>query len=249
MAKLLRVRDKLLLGLAIMGDVFEEVKGGGGIAASAYKTMYGFAPSRYKKSNYFATVNRMLSSDLIEKVIDKDEPKFRLSSAGKKKLVRDFPLIALQNRHWDKKWRILIFDIPEKIRWKRDVFRDKLKTLGFGMIQQSAWVSPHPFEDDVKEFIEAQNLDSFAYLFISDSGFVGDVEKFVERVWKLEDLNEKYWQLIQDLSNGGKKQSDLSEVFFNLLLKDPFLPRELLPDSWYADEVRLLIKREAKSGF
>ena len=248
MAKLLRVRDKLLLGLAILGEVFEEVKGGAGIAASAYENMYGFVPSKYKKSNYYATVNRMLSSELIEKVIKNGEPKFRLSSTGSKKLVRDFPLIKLQNKRWDKRWRILIFDIPEKIRWKRDVFRGKLKTLGFGMVQQSVWVSPHPFEDDVRDFIEAHNLDSFAYLFISEAGFVGDLEEFVENVWKIEELNEKYWRLTKDFSESSKRGSDFTDVYFNLLLKDPFLPRELLPDPWYADEARLLIKNMARSN-
>ena len=248
MTKLLRVRDKLLLGLSILGEVFEEVKGGGGIAASAYESMYGFVPGRYKKSNYFATVNRMLSSDLIEKVIDKGEPKFRLTSVGRKKLVRDFPLITLQNKRWDEKWRILIFDIPEKIRWKRDIFREKLKSLGFGMVQQSVWISPHPFEDDIREFLDAQNLELYTYLFISEADFVGDIEEFVENVWKIEELNEKYWQLTKDFSGNSKKRSDFSEVYFNLLLKDPFLPRELLPDPWYADEARLLIKNMAKSN-
>ena len=246
MAKLLRVRDKILLGLSILGEVFDEVRTGGGIAGQAYENMYGFVPGRYKKTNYFATVNRMLSSDLIEKVIDKGEPKIRLSSIGRKKLVRDFPLIVLQNRRWDKKWRILIFDIPEKIRWKRDVFREKLKSSGFGMIQQSVWVSPHPFEDDIRDFIEAHNLDSFAYLFISEANFVGDIEEFVENVWKIEDLNEEYWQITNVLSEGKVKIKDVTEVYFNLLLKDPFLPRELLPDPWYADEARLLIKKIAK---
>lgn len=242
MAKLLRVRDRLLLGLAFLGEVFEEVKGGSGIAASAYENLYGFTPSKYKKSNYYATVRRMLSSDLIEKVIEDGEPKYRLSSKGGKTLICDFPLLTLQNKRWDKKWRVLIFDIPEKIRWRRDVFRAKIKEIGFGMAQQSVWVSPNPFEDDIREYIEARKLDSFVYLFISSGDFVGDIDTFIDNVWNIENLNEKYWKLLKDFEKYKGRENELVDVFFELLMKDPFLPRELLPDPWYADEVRLLIR-------
>lgn len=248
MAKLLRVRDKLLLGLAILGDVFDEIRTVGGMVGAAYENMYGFVPSKYKKSNLYTTVSRMVSSELIEKVIEEGEPKFRLSSNGSKKLVRDFPLITLQNKRWDKKWRILIFDIPETIRWRRDVFREKLKSLGFGRVQQSVWVSAHPFENDIREFIKAQDLDSFAYLFVSGAGFVGDKDEFVERVWNIEELNEDYWDFVRITSRGAVNAKDVSEKFFELMLNDPFLPRELLPDPWYGDEARQLVRNLAKKA-
>ena len=44
---------------------------------------------------------------------------------------------------WDKKWRIIIFDIPEEKRSDRNRFRQKLKNLGFEMIQKSVFCYPH----------------------------------------------------------------------------------------------------------
>lgn len=45
---------------------------------------------------------------------------------------------------WDKKWRVIIFDIPDKYRIRREAFRGKLKELGFVKLQESVWV--HPYE-------------------------------------------------------------------------------------------------------
>ena len=43
-------------------------------------------------------------------------------------------------KRWDGKWRILIFDIREKVRRRRDEFVDLLR-LGF-KLQNSVWVFP-----------------------------------------------------------------------------------------------------------
>lgn len=48
---------------------------------------------------------------------------------------------------WDGKWRILIFDIPEKKRWLRDRVRDILLVVGFKRLQKSVWVYPFDCED------------------------------------------------------------------------------------------------------
>jgi len=51
---------------------------------------------------------------------------------------------------WDKKWRILIFDISDKHRNKREALRGKLKQLRLYQLQKSVWVCPYDFGDVVK---------------------------------------------------------------------------------------------------
>lgn len=46
---------------------------------------------------------------------------------------------------WDKKWRVLIFDISEKNKIKRESLRGKLKELGLYPLQKSVWVCPYEF--------------------------------------------------------------------------------------------------------
>lgn len=247
MAKLLRVRDRILIGLSLMHDILGEVRSAGGIVSSSYKSVYGFTPEKYKKANLYSTVHRMLSADLIDRVIVDGEPKFRLTSIGTKRMVREFPLYYLQNKAWDKKWRIVLFDIPEKERWKRDNLRAKLKELGFGMIQMSVWMSPHPFEDDVRAFLKAKGLENYAYVFISASNYLGDVEILIDKAWNLEELNESYEKLVFDYQKGeGGRESMFVDNFFKLFTSDPYLPRELLPDPWYGDEAREIVKKISK---
>ncbi len=50
-------------------------------------------------------------------------------------------------RRWDKKWRVLIFDIPEYRRSVRQKLRHTLITIGFERLQDSVWVYPYDCED------------------------------------------------------------------------------------------------------
>ena len=53
-------------------------------------------------------------------------------------------------KKWDRIWRILIFDIPDKHKIKREALRGKLKELGLYQLQKSVWVCPYQFEKEVE---------------------------------------------------------------------------------------------------
>lgn len=58
-------------------------------------------------------------------------------------------------KKWDKKWRIVMFDISQLKKFYRDTFRGKLKELGFYPLQKSVWIHPFDCRDEVgllKEF-------------------------------------------------------------------------------------------------
>lgn len=67
-------------------------------------------------------------------------------------------------KRWDKKWRIVIFDIPETMRIKRAALRDLLARLGFKKIQKSVWLSPHNLLSEVEELVREENLLRFVLL-------------------------------------------------------------------------------------
>jgi CRISPR-associated endonuclease Cas2 len=50
---------------------------------------------------------------------------------------------------WDHNWRVIIFDIKEKQRLKREALRGKLKELGLFKLQDSVWVCPYDFQKEV----------------------------------------------------------------------------------------------------
>ena len=66
-----------------------------------------------------------------------------------------------RSRVWDKKWRLVIFDIPEKKKPAREALREKLKDLGFAKLQDSVWVTPFPCENEIKLIKLVFNLSDF----------------------------------------------------------------------------------------
>lgn len=74
-----------------------------------------------------------------------------LTVEGRKKAGR-FQIGSLKinkPKKWDKKWRIVIFDIAHLKNLQRNAFRGKLKELGFLQLQKSVWVHPFPCEDEI----------------------------------------------------------------------------------------------------
>ena len=50
---------------------------------------------------------------------------------------------------WDRRWRILIFDIPERKRYLRDYLRQHLRSFGFACLHKSVWVTPYHTPTDL----------------------------------------------------------------------------------------------------
>ncbi len=85
-----------------------------------------------------------------------------LTKKGKiKSLTYHFQKMKIERKNWDGKWRIVIFDIPEKLRKGRDALRDKLKELGFHEFQKSVFVFPYECQNEIDFIIEFFNLRKY----------------------------------------------------------------------------------------
>ncbi|MDP2684572.1 MAG: hypothetical protein Q8P20_06005 [bacterium] len=69
---------------------------------------------------------------------------------------------------WDGRWRILIFDIPEKERFKRSALRSKLNELGFKQLQQSVWVTPYPLPNFFSDFVADLRVRPYLFSITAD---------------------------------------------------------------------------------
>ncbi len=106
---------------------------------------FGFKPGERTKDSVRASRDRLVAKGLVAY----EGKKLRLTKRGEAELRRvslaDFKL--KKPRRWDGKWRMLIFDIPERQKTLRDVIRRTLIAIGFIRLQDSAWVYPYPCED------------------------------------------------------------------------------------------------------
>lgn len=51
---------------------------------------------------------------------------------------------------WDKKWRLIFFDIPEEKKNAREAFRYHLKKLGFTEFHKSTFIFPFPCTKEIE---------------------------------------------------------------------------------------------------
>jgi DNA-binding transcriptional regulator PaaX len=119
----------------------------------AAKSMQG--SRRYSKKQISGAIHTLKSRKLIE-IIEEGNNKFKVQLTNKgKKSVKEFcfeALTILTPEKWDKKWRVLIFDIPTKPKiyhQAREALRHKIKELGFYQMQKSTWVFPYECEDEI----------------------------------------------------------------------------------------------------
>ena len=73
---------------------------------------------------------------------------------------------------WDKKWRLVIFDIPQELHLARIKFRKKLKNLGFFMLQKSVFVLPYPCHEEIGDICEQLDISDYVDIITAeDVGF------------------------------------------------------------------------------
>lgn len=119
---------------------------------------------KYKKSQIRQALYRLQSRNNIEYIKEeKDTISVKITEEGRKYLKHfKFDNLFLNRpKVWDKKWRMVIFDIPEKKKLAREALRGKLKDLGFVKLQDSIWVTPFPCENEIKLIKLVFNLSDF----------------------------------------------------------------------------------------
>lgn len=101
-------------------------------------------------------IRKLYRSKLIERKENPDGSfTFVLSKKGEiRSLSFKFEKMRLERKNWDGKWRLVIFDIPEKRKRGRDALRGKLKEIGFRELQKSVFVFPYECEDEIEFIIE-----------------------------------------------------------------------------------------------
>ncbi len=131
-----------LLTLAMLSPI-----GGPKIVKSLLKKL-GHKIRQIKASVYYLKKRGLI--EFIQE--DSDKVTVQITDNGKKYLKTfDIDNIILNKPVcWDKKWRLVFFDIPEKHKKAREAFRRKLKDLGFVRLQDSVWVTPFPCEDEIR---------------------------------------------------------------------------------------------------
>lgn len=139
-----QVAIAVLLGVGIVGAV-----GAAAICPNLLQLIPLSERRRYSHRAIKQAVHRLDKRGLIVARQIADGWKIHLTKKGHAEFL-EFELgkkgITVPRR-WDKKWRLLVFDIPEKRKYIREKVRRFLLSLGFYRLQDSVWVHPYECRD------------------------------------------------------------------------------------------------------
>lgn len=146
--------DDLLITVALGGAVAMTVIAPNALIAIE-KPLFKFLSGRDKRREARRIRRYIKRQKLIEVFEDKDgNYSLKLTDRGKSRMVRArFDRLTIPNQTWDKKWRIVMFDIPEPKKTERDFISLHLRLIGFRQLQKSVFIFPY----SIDEFIALLN--------------------------------------------------------------------------------------------
>ncbi len=121
------------------------------VAPNALMLLGGFGRKKYR-FNYQtkAVLTRLADKGYIRFITRSGKKHVEITSSGRHAMEREVHLSALhakKPRRWDKRWRMVMFDIPEKRKTSRDYLRRTMMEAGFVCFQDSVWIYPYDCED------------------------------------------------------------------------------------------------------
>ena len=124
------------------------------VAAAAPNTLQllKYVPrNKYRFSDQTkSALSRLAQSGHVKFVLVSGKKHAELTERGRRELLKlqlKFGLLGARRRRWDKRWRVIVFDVPEKIAHIRQRLRHTMKSFGFYRLQDSVWVYPYDCED------------------------------------------------------------------------------------------------------
>lgn len=100
--------------------------------------------------------------------VDNKGKEFFLTEKGKKLANYIMARKKIMTRKWDGRYRIIIFDIPEKSKKTRDWLRHELYMIGYKKLQESVLVGRYPLPEDLIKDIKQNKIGNFVNYILAD---------------------------------------------------------------------------------
>lgn len=169
-----------------------------------------------------------------EKFQKEKEAYYRITKKGEKEFDKILKPLKTTGA-WDGRWRLVIFDIPEKKRDVRDRLRRALNKLGLGILQASVWISPYNIKTEIDDIAKKLNVvENIRYFEVTRNKNLD--KTIIEKSWNLPELSDLYKKFntdveqlkrsIDKMSNKNFAVKKLIYEYAQLLQQDPILPNE-----------------------
>jgi phenylacetic acid degradation operon negative regulatory protein len=171
-----------------------------------------------------------------------DDRLYRLTEHGRLHALGGRDPQAQWTRHWDGRWRLVLFDVPVDENPRRDKLRRYLRSRAFGCLQGSVWITPDPVQDEYGILAGGRiKVQSLLLLEARPAAGESDAE-IVAGAWDFPQINRRYERHLKmldgcpvaDLGDAGAAEAlrrwaaDEREAWLSAVQSDPLLPERLL---------------------
>ena len=119
---------------------------------------------KFEKNTIKQSIRRLQKQGFVEK----NGNTYSITEKGKKLVNYVLRRKKTLKQKWDKKYRVVIFDIPEKIRKERDWLRSELYLLNYKQLQKSVFVSKFPLTADLIKEIKKRKMGNYVNYLLVD---------------------------------------------------------------------------------
>lgn len=196
--------------------------------------------------NYEAIKNALITASKSGFIKRRRHALPAITKAGRARLVSVIPRHD-DTRTWDGRLHIVTYDIPEKQKNVRDLFRVQLRRIGCAKLQESVWLTPYNPIDILREFTADYHIGGT--VIVSDLGVdasVGeeDIQMLIVRLYHLEEINARYREWLDSYGGGDFVTIGYEGLvgYLAILKHDPQLPFALLPKCWKGEKAYASIK-------
>ena len=142
------------------------------LAEKAVISVDSIKESKDQKTSYALSrsIKNLIESGCIEVLKSDNKNYLKLTKKGKNKLnsIKLEGDGVLVSTAWDGLWRIIILDIPEERKSKREALRYLLKKANFVCIKNTVWISPLPYEHLFTNIKKDLNLGTELIIIVTD---------------------------------------------------------------------------------
>lgn len=132
-----------------------------------------------QNQRFYALLNQLKRNGLVQKNKRESGAIWKITKRGlaKLRLLRENREdIGTYMKKKDKKFKIVIFDIPEEERHKRSWLRSVLVSLDFNLLQKSVWIGKNKIPERLLHDLRRKSMLEYVHIF--EVSKKGTVEKF-----------------------------------------------------------------------
>lgn len=185
---------------------------------------------------------------------------YSLTDAGSRRFAHAYRRIYNDAREpWDGEWRIVLLPGDGLAAPARDALRTELLWEGYGAIAPGVFAHPSARTDDLMDLLDASGAREKVVTFQARTlGALSSrpLKDIVDQCWRLGEVAGAYRDFVETFrplaramrsADADAEQCFIARTlmmheFRRVQLRDPLLPRQLLPAEWPGDTARALCR-------